>query len=182
MKKVKKFFADFKAFVSKGNVIDLAVAVIIGAAFGKIVSSLVNDIIMPLVTGAIGKNSLSELVWTLREAVVVNGETVKEALTVNWGSFLQNIVDFLIIAFVVFLFVRVLTAAKNVAGKLSDNAKDLVVKVVKHDKSAETETEVTETAVAAPEIPDIIPDSSVSDDQWKRIETLLTEIRDSIKK
>lgn len=85
---------EFKDFVIRGNVLDLAVAVIIGGAFGKIVSSLVNDMLMPLIGLVMGQVNFSELAWTVGEA------------SVKWGAFLQTIVDFLIIAFVIFLIIR----------------------------------------------------------------------------
>jgi large conductance mechanosensitive channel len=85
---------DFKQFVMRGNVMDLAVGVIIGAAFGKIVSSLVDDILMPLIGLIIGGINFSGLKLTVGSAAV------------NYGTFMQNIVDFLIVAFVVFLLVR----------------------------------------------------------------------------
>ncbi|MFA5449103.1 MAG: large conductance mechanosensitive channel protein MscL [Clostridia bacterium] len=128
-KRVRNFFSDFKKFISKGNIMDLAVAVIIGGAFGKIVTSLVNDIIMPLVTGAIGVNTITELSWVIRKAVVENGEIIQPALTINWGSFLQNIIDFLIISFFVFLAIRMLSVAKNVAGKIAEEAKETAEKI-----------------------------------------------------
>lgn len=92
---------EFKEFVMRGNVLDLAVAVIIGAAFGKIVSSLVNDILMPLVGLVLGGVNFSELVLTVGSAVVA------------WGAFVQAIVDFLIIAFVIFLIVKAANKTKK---------------------------------------------------------------------
>jgi len=89
---------EFKEFVMRGNVLDLAVAVVIGGAFGKIVGSLVNDILMPLVGLAMGKINFAELSWQVGEA------------SVKYGAFIQAIVDFLIIAFVIFLIVK---AANN---------------------------------------------------------------------
>ncbi|MFN3742814.1 MAG: large conductance mechanosensitive channel protein MscL [Anaerolineales bacterium] len=85
---------EFKAFVLRGNVVDLAIGVIIGGAFGKIVSSLVGDVLMPLIGLLTGGIDLSGLTFTVGEA------------TVRYGAFLQAVVDFLIIAFAVFLFVR----------------------------------------------------------------------------
>ena len=85
---------EFKDFVMRGNVLDLAVAVIIGGAFGKIVSSLVSDILMPLVGLVMGQVNFAELAWT------VGGASVK------WGMFVQTIIDFVVIAFVIFLIVR----------------------------------------------------------------------------
>ena len=97
---MKKFFKEFKDFASKGNVLELAVAVVIGAAFGKIVSSLVDDIIMPLVGILVGKNFAS---LTLD----LNGSYIA------YGSFIQAIVDFLIIAFCVFLFTKIINKFKK---------------------------------------------------------------------
>ncbi|WPZ19654.1 large conductance mechanosensitive channel protein MscL [Geobacillus subterraneus] len=87
---------EFKKFAIRGNVIDLAVGVIIGGAFGKIVSSLVNDIIMPLVGLILGGIDFSSLSWKVGKAVV------------KYGSFIQTVVDFLIIAFSIFLFVKLI--------------------------------------------------------------------------
>ena len=92
---------EFKEFVMRGNVLDLAVAVIIGGAFGKIISSLVNDILMPLIGLVLGGVNFSELAFTVGEAVV------------NWGAFVQAIVDFVIIAFVIFMIVRTANKAKK---------------------------------------------------------------------
>lgn len=95
---------DFKKFAVKGNVVDLAIGVIIGGAFGKIVTSLVNDIIMPVLGILTGGINLTEAKWMIREAV---SETQPE-LTLNYGQFLQNIVDFLIISFSIFLAIRLI--------------------------------------------------------------------------
>ena len=92
---------EFKEFVMRGNVLDLAVAVIIGGAFGKIIASLVNDILMPLIGLVLGGVNFSELAFEVGEAVV------------KWGAFVQAIVDFLIIAFVIFLIVKSANAAKK---------------------------------------------------------------------
>jgi large conductance mechanosensitive channel len=92
---------EFKEFVMRGNVLDLAVAVIIGGAFGKIVASLVNDILMPLVGLALGGVNFAELSFTVGEAVV------------KWGAFVQTIVDFIVIAFVIFMIIRAANKAKK---------------------------------------------------------------------
>lgn len=91
-----KTIKEFKEFISKGNVIDLAVGVIIGKAFSQIVSSLVNDIIMPLIGIVIGGINLTNLTLKLGDA------------TVNYGVFLQNILDFLIVALCIFIFVKII--------------------------------------------------------------------------
>lgn len=99
---------EFKAFILKGNVVDLAVAVIIGGAFGKIVASLVNDIIMPLIGLMLGNVNFKELHIVLKEA---NGDI--PASTLNYGLFIQNIVDFLIIGLVIFFALKIMTSLKK---------------------------------------------------------------------
>jgi large conductance mechanosensitive channel len=103
-----KLLDEFKAFAMRGNVIDLAVAVIIGGAFGKIVSSFVNDILMPPIGLLLGGLDFKDLVFTMKEAV---GET--PAVTLNYGMFIQNVVDFLIIAFAIFMAIKGMTSFKK---------------------------------------------------------------------
>ena len=107
---MKKLLKEFKAFVMKGNVLDLAVGVIIGAAFGKIVASLVNDVIMPVITLLTGGKNVSGLFVQLANngTVYTTLEAAKEAgvSTLNYGQFIQTVIDFLIIAFFIFLFVK----------------------------------------------------------------------------
>lgn len=102
------FLQDFKAFAMRGNVIDMAVGVIIGGAFGKIVSSIVADLIMPLVGLMLGGVNFTDLKWTLKEAVEVDGE-LQEAVTLNYGTFLQATLDFIIIAFSIFVVIRLIS-------------------------------------------------------------------------
>lgn len=99
--KEKKVVGEFKEFISKGNIVDMAVGVIIGSAFGKIVSSLVNDIFMPLIGIIIGGLDFSKLTLTVGEAVIA------------YGTFIQNIVDFLIIALCIFMMIKVLAKFKK---------------------------------------------------------------------
>ncbi|MCX4331564.1 MAG: large-conductance mechanosensitive channel protein MscL [Muribaculaceae bacterium] len=109
------FLADFKAFAMKGNIIDMAVGVIIGGAFGKIVSSLVNDVIMPCVGLLTGGINFTDLKATLHEAVLdpTTQAVVKEAVELNYGMFIQNVVDFLIIAFSIFMALKVIVKFKK---------------------------------------------------------------------
>ena len=100
------FIQDFKAFALKGNVVDMAVGVIIGGAFGKIVTSVVNNIIMPPVGVLTGGVDFKDLKVTLKEAVVEGESVVSEAVTLNYGQFIQDVVDFLIIAFCIFLMIK----------------------------------------------------------------------------
>lgn len=107
---MKSFFNEFKAFAMKGNVIDLAVAVVIGAAFGKIVSSLVANIITPLIGLLMGGVDFSGLSYTVGDAVV------------TYGVFIQSIIDFVIVAFVIFLVVKAITKAQGMMEEKKEEA------------------------------------------------------------
>ena len=97
---------DFKEFAMRGNVIDLAVGVVIGGAFGKIVASLVADIIMPPIGLLVGGVNFVDLKWEMKAAEIVDGVEKAAAVTLNYGSFLQVTFDFLIVAFAIFMFVK----------------------------------------------------------------------------
>ena len=101
-----KLLKEFKEFAMKGNVIDMAVGVVIGAAFGKIVSSLVDDIIMPLVGVATGGMNFTDYKWVIQEAVSQGTEIIKPEVTMNWGAWVQTIVDFIIVAFCIFIAIK----------------------------------------------------------------------------
>lgn len=107
---MKKFISEFKDFISRGNVLDMAVGVIIGGAFGKIVTSLVNDIIMPLVGILIGGHDFSGLVLKINDAKI------------TYGVFIQNVVDFLIVAFCIFVFIKALNKLKRKKDKEEETA------------------------------------------------------------
>ena len=111
---MKKFIAEFRAFIAKGNVIDMAVAVVVGGAFSKIVSSLVGDIIMPLIGLIAGGTNISSLKWVIREAVVNDaGEVVRAEAALTYGVFIQTVIDFLLISFCIFVFLKILLLAKE---------------------------------------------------------------------
>ena len=111
-----QFFKDFREFALKGNLIDMAVGVIIGGAFGKIVSSLVNDIIMPVFAAIGGAGDFKSLKWVLKDSVpAAQGREAIEEVAINYGMFIQNIVDFLIIAFSIFIALRVMMRFKKKA-------------------------------------------------------------------
>lgn len=111
---MKKFIEEFKAFIAKGNVIDMAVAVVIGTAFNKIVSSLVNDVIMPLVGLFVGKMNVAELKWVITPAVLdESGAVVTAETALKYGSFIQTIIDFLIIALSIFVMLKIVLGAKE---------------------------------------------------------------------
>ncbi|WP_169788178.1 large-conductance mechanosensitive channel protein MscL [Rufibacter tibetensis] len=103
---------EFKEFAMRGNVIDLAVGVVIGAAFGKIVTSLVEDIIMPPLGLLVGGNHFSDLKVVLRESVMGSDGKVSD-VTLNYGAFLQNVVDFLIVALAIFAVVKLINKLKR---------------------------------------------------------------------
>ena len=103
---------EFREFAMRGNVMDLAIAVIIGGAFGKIITSLVNDVLMPLIGLALGGINFSE------QAIVVGAAVVK------WGAFVQSIIDFLIVAFVIFMLVRTLNRFKKPEPVVAPTTKD----------------------------------------------------------
>lgn len=149
------FLQDFKAFAMKGNVIDMAVGVIIGGAFGKIVTSVVNDLIMPTVGMLVGGVNFTDLKLPMKEAVPEQlneaGEVIQAAVpavTLNYGNFLQQTFDFLIIAFCIFLMVKGIAKLNNM-------------------KKKEEEAPAEPTPAPAPE-----PSAE---------EKLLTEIRDLLK-
>lgn len=115
---MKKTFKEFKEFIAKGNVIDMAVGVIIGTAFGKIVSSLVNDIFMPLLGVITGGADFSSKKWVMSPEVLDEaGNVVKAESALLYGSFIQNIIDFLLIAVCVFLFTKAVTKLTNALKK-----------------------------------------------------------------
>ena len=109
------FFKEFKEFAMKGNVMDMAVGVIVGGAFGKIVTSLVDDVLMPIIGMLTGGIDLSGLEYKMMLPAVDGGEPIAGA-TLKYGAFIQNIIDFLIIAFCIFLMIKAmnkLTAKKE---------------------------------------------------------------------
>lgn len=134
---MKKFLADFKAFALKGNIIDMAVGVVIGGAFGKIVTSLVNDIITPLIGLLTGNVSLADLKFVLAEAVMEAGEVTTPELAITYGAFLQTIIDFLIIALSIFVVMRVAMNAHKKLDELRKKEEEVVEEVVEEEKDTE---------------------------------------------
>ena len=133
---MKKFFSDFKKFITKGNIIDLAVAVVIGAAFNKIVSSLVNDIIMPLVSLCVGGADVTDWKWIIRKAEYdANGNVLVAETALKYGVFFQAIIDFLIIALTIFIIVKVFNSSRRkleqIGSTLINETKELTKKQVK---------------------------------------------------
>ena len=116
---MKKFFAEFKEFISRGNVLDMAIGVIIATAFGKITTSLVNDVFMPFIGWIFGGVDLTErLNVTVTPAVLDEaGEVVTEATVLGFGTFLGTIIDFILVALIVFCVVKAFNKAHELAEK-----------------------------------------------------------------
>mgnify|MGYP001766172500 CR=1 FL=1 len=151
---MKKFFDDFKKFITRGNVVDLAVGIIIGGAFTAIVKSLVADILMPII-GLFGFGSVKELKYVFTPAVLDgNGTVVTAEHALYYGNFIQAIIDFLLIAFVIFVIIKILMAASEKAEALKK----------KHAKEVEVAPAPASAPAPSPEI------------------VLLTEIRDALVK
>lgn len=140
---MKKFFADFKTFISRGNIVDMAVGVIIGGAFSAIVTALTNKIIMPLINALLalivgGNNGLENIYTFLREPVrdAVTGEIILEkSIYIDWGAFITAIIDFLLIALVLFCILKAVMKAnellKDVASEATNKEKKAARKQVR---------------------------------------------------
>ena len=113
---MKGFIEEFKKFISRGNVLDMAIGVVIAGAFGKITTSLVNDLLMPFIAWVCGSRDMTALNVVVREEVVNEaGEVLQKGITLGFGTFVGTIVDFLLIALTVFLIVRAFNKAKDKA-------------------------------------------------------------------
>ncbi len=119
---MRKLFEEFKTFAIQGSVFDVAVGVIIASAFGRIVTSIVNDIIMPPIGWLIGGVDFSDLKVTLPAVKTADGLNDLAEATINYGSFIQTIINFIIIAFCVFLLVKGLTAVTSITKKPEEEA------------------------------------------------------------
>lgn len=170
-KKKSSFWKDFKAFISRGNIVDLAVAVVVGAAFTAIVNSLVNDIIKPLITLLFGGEDMSELVVVLRQFENEAGEI--EQVTLNYGNLIMAILTFLIDAFVIFTVLRIV---RNAQRKLKEGADVLKQKIVKGEEPAQAAEEAAQEVAAAP-----AAEAAPAEPPKPTTEELLAEIRDLLK-
>lgn len=116
---MKKLIAEFKEFIMRGNVVDMAVGVIIATAFGKITTSLINDVIMPFIGWITGSRDMTALNILVRPEVLDEaGNVVQAAITIGIGTFIATVVDFLLIALVVFFIVKASNKAKAIAEEL----------------------------------------------------------------
>jgi large conductance mechanosensitive channel len=150
---MKKFVGDFKKFITKGNVLDLAVAVIIGAAFGKIISSLVKDVLMPIISLIVGKDGFDNYKYVITPANADLGITEN---AIYYGLFMQNIIDFVIIAFVVFVIVRLFSKASELA-----NQKKLEEEQRARDLAIEQKKELAALEAKRPKVEDLLLDIKV---------------------
>ena len=108
------FLKEFKTFINQGNVVDLAVGVVIGAAFGKIVSSFVDDIISPIIGLLVGETNFSNLKYVMKQAVMgADGKETAPAVSLNYGSFLETVLDFIIVAAAIFMVVKAMNNMKK---------------------------------------------------------------------
>lgn len=119
---MKKFIDEFKAFILRGNVLDMAIGVVIGGAFGKITSSLVNDLLLPFISWICGSRDMTAMNLIVRPEVIENGQVVQEAITLGFGSFVGTIVDFLLISLVIFAIVKVANKAHSLREKKVEEA------------------------------------------------------------
>lgn len=149
---MKNFIEEFKTFIAKGNVLDMAVGVIIATAFGKITTSLVNDVFMPFIGWAIGDVDLAKMNIVLSPEVLNDaGEVVDPAVVIAIGTFISTIIDFILIAFVVFLIVKTFNKAKEKA-----EAKKKAEEEAAAEAEAEEEPEPSEEVKLLMEIRDLL--------------------------
>ena len=179
-KKESTFWEDFKKFITKGNVIDMAVAVVIGGAFGKITTGLVNHIITPLTSIFLGEIDLTGVKTVLVEEVLDEaGEVATPEVAILWGQWLQTIIDFLIIAFVIFVVLRIIMNVKNKMGAKEAEKAALAAAEAK----AIADAEAAEAAAQAAEEKARLEarEAEFYANVAKQAE-LLAEIRDAVKK
>ena len=177
MKTLGKLWGEFKKFISRGNVLDLAVGVVIGAAFTAIVTSLTNDIIMPLINSAVGEGNLSSLCTVLKAVYLEDGTLdMVNSLVINWGNFIQAILDFILIAIVIFAIVKVINPVRDAGNKLNTLAKrekELKKRTKKFVKQGMSESDAKARAAA-----EIAAEVAPAAPAKPTVEQLLAEIRD----
>ncbi len=168
---MKKLYQEFKKFISRGNVIELAVGLVVGSAFTAIVNSLVNSIIMPLISLITGGTNLSSLKWVVvPEVVNASGEVVTKEVAFGFGSFIQAVIDFLLIAIVVFFIIKAFNAAKDLADAKAKKIRDEIEKKQNKEKKDEEE-KASEGKVEEVKVAETVDENTA----------LLKEIRDLLK-
>ena len=146
---MKKMFEEFKKFIMRGNVLDMAVGVIVAGAFGKITTSLVNDLFMPFISWIFGARDMTALNVIVRPEIVNEaGEVTQAAITLGFGTFVATIIDFILIAFVVFMVVKMMNSAKD---KLAKKEEEVV-----EEPAPEPDPEPTKEELLLAEIRDLL--------------------------
>lgn len=185
---MKKFWADFQKFISRGNVVDMAVGVAVASAFTAIVTAFTKGFISPLLALLSGESHLEEMKWIIREEIL-DGETVVQAeVSILWGSLLQAVINFLIVALVLFTVMRIASAISARAKKLSTDVKNLISN---EDEKAAAEAAAAEAAAkeaaekeaaAAAEAERLAKEKEQAEiSHRENQEALLREIRDLLK-
>lgn len=182
-KKRVSLMAEFKTFISKGNVLDLAVATIIGSAFGAIVTSFTNGIIMPLISLCMGKEDLSKLVVVLREADEAAGVT---ALTWQYGTFLQAIINFFIIAIFLFVLIKVIAKVRSAMDINANLTKTVQEKLDKDEPLTDFEASwlkryAKKNPALAPKKKEPAAEEQPKEPELSSTDKLLTEILSTLK-
>lgn len=185
----KGFWTEFKEFISKGNVVDMAVGVVIGGAFKDIVNSLVANIITPCISLLTGKSSFSELVWEMKAGIPAvldeEGNVISEEIlpvVLEYGIFIQKIIDFLIIALTIFVVIKVMTGIKNhseaIMHKLDAERFEAEAKKAAEEAAAKAEAEAEAAKIAAAEKADI----EAARKAQQETATLLADIKELLAK
>ncbi len=179
-KKKSTFWADFKKFITRGNVVDMAVAVIIGAAFNKIVTGLVNMVINPFIGIFMKQGSLDSIKTVITPAVIdeATGNVTTPEVAILWGQWLQTILDFLIVAFCLFMIIRIIMRVKNTL-----EAKEIAEKAAAEKEAkekADAEKAAADAALAEKEAA-LAAKQAQLDASILKQEAILAEIRDIIK-
>lgn len=178
-KKKSSFWQDFKAFISRGNVVDMAIGVVVASAFKDIVTKFTSAFLSPLIALLTDGADLTELKWIIRPEVLdAEGNVTVAEVSFAWGSFVQSIIDFLIIAFVLFLVIRIFTKAANKAKELSKSKEEIEAE----EKAAAEAKAKEEAEKKAAEEARLAAEAEKAAAKEREIETvaLLKEIRDSL--
>ena len=175
------FISDFKKFINRGNVVDMAVGVAVAGAFSAIVSAFTAAFISPLVSFITGGVNLKDLIWVIRKEVLdAEGAVVTPSIQIAWGAFMQAIIDFLIIAFVMFIIIRYFTKLTNKAKELSVSEKEKAEAAkAEAEAKAKTEAEKQAAEAAQAEAERLAAEALARE---KETVALLREIRDSLNK
>ena len=174
-KKKSTFWADFKAFITRGNVIDMAVGVVIGGAFGKIVTGLVNYVINPCVSLLTGGMELDEVKTVLEKEVLdAEGAVIENEVAILWGTWIQTIIDFILVAFCIFFVLRIIVKVRAVL-EAEKNA-EAEAKAKEAAEKAAADKAAADAAAAA-----LAEKQAVLDASILKQEEILAEIRDIMK-